>query len=65
MMIVAKKLRKQDPRRGKPGTMRRCLGIGAEHSFRSPDPSAIRICNACKRKLYKDRVYFNPVEEIH
>jgi hypothetical protein len=26
----------------------RCLGLGKEHSFNSPDPTRIRLCWRCK-----------------
>ncbi len=29
----------------------RCLGLGDEHKFRSPDPKRCRVCPACRRKL--------------
>lgn len=63
MIVAAKRIRKPDARRGPAGIVRRCLGPGYEHTFRSPDPVNIRVCNACKKKLYRDRVYC-PVEEI-
>lgn len=59
--MAEKRLRKPDPRRGKPGVMRRCLGPGREHLFRSPDPMAVRICNACKKKIYRQQQPLLPV----
>ena len=48
---------------GKAGQIRRCLGPGPEHTFRSPDPAMIRICNACKKKTAG--LYYKSAEEIH
>ncbi len=65
-MIVAKQKGVYKRSRKKPGmttgTVRRCLGPGNEHVFRSPDPVAIRICNACKKKT--SGIYHLTVEEV-
>ncbi len=29
----------------------RCLGPGPEHFFRSLDPTRVRICNRCQKRL--------------
>jgi len=36
----------------------RCLGPGPEHTFCSPDPSRVRVCQRCRDRL--DRQHYSP-----
>lgn len=40
----------------------RCLGPGEEHTFDSPDPTHIRVCPDCRKKLDRaPRMFLDPI----
>lgn len=36
----------------------RCLGPGREHTFLSPDPRHVRVCDACQKKRPVSASYY-------
>jgi len=64
-MLLMRKAKKPRKDVNPLSAMVRCLGLGDEHLFRSPDPVNIRICNRCKRRMEAGRVYCTPVSEVH